>query len=60
MKKVPVTLSINTSNDIPLLNHVLVSNQIEGLKEVLRRMKAAKSETLAPIISKKLQNFTYQ
>lgn len=57
MKKVPVTLTYLAAEDNPLPHPVLVSKQIDGLREVLRRMKAAKSTSLEPLISKKLDQF---
>jgi hypothetical protein len=55
MRKVPVTGNDGLSADTPQPHPVLVSHQIEGLRVVLRRMKAAKSTSLDPIINQKLQ-----
>lgn len=55
MKKVPVTNDNYSSADTPQPHPVLVSHQIETIRVVLRRMKAAKSASLDPIISQKLQ-----
>ena len=55
MKKVPATLSYLVSDEKPLPHPVLVSRQIDGLREVLRRMRAAKNASLDPIINQKLQ-----
>ncbi|MCP5098904.1 MAG: hypothetical protein GY943_25410 [Chloroflexi bacterium] len=55
MKKVLVTKNSSSSVDTPQPHPVLVSHQIENLRVVLRRMKAAKSTSLDPIISQKLQ-----
>ena len=59
MKKVPVTLNYLVSDETPLPHPVLVSRQIDGLREVLRRMRAAKNASLDPIIDKKLQQLAH-
>ena len=59
MKKVPVTLNYLVSEKTPLPHPVLVSRQIDGLREVLRRMRAAKNASLDPIIDKKLQQLAH-
>ncbi|MCA9923283.1 MAG: hypothetical protein KC419_12495 [Anaerolineales bacterium] len=60
MKQVPVTLNYLVSENTPLPHPVLVSRQIDGLREVLRRMRAAKSTSLDPIINKKLQQLAHR
>ena len=60
MKKVPVTLNYLVSDETPLPHPVLVSRQIDGLREVLRRMRAAKNASLDPIINQKLQQLAHQ
>lgn len=59
MKKVPVTLKYLVSDETPLPHPVLVSRQIDGLREVLRRMRAAKHASLDPIIHIKLQQLAH-
>ena len=60
MKRVPTSLSFQATDNDPLPNPILVAQQIEGLRVVLRRMKAAKTSAIDPLISKKLQNFAHQ
>jgi len=43
-------------NNIP--NPVMLSRQIDELREVMRRMRLANSDSLDAIISKKLDKFT--
>lgn len=44
---------INNDQNIP--NPVMVSRQIEGLREVLRRMRASQAQTLDALTHKKLE-----
>ncbi|HEX6385328.1 MAG TPA: hypothetical protein VF177_11710 [Anaerolineae bacterium] len=54
MKKVSTTGNPVFSNS-SLPNPVLVTRQIEDLREVLRRMRAYRSATFDAVISKKLE-----
>ena len=60
MKQVPNTLNNLVSEETPLPHPVLVSRQIDGLREVLRRMRAAENKSIDPIINKKLQQLAHQ
>lgn len=43
------------NNDQNIPNPVMVSRQIEGLREVLRRMRASQAQTLDALTHKKLE-----
>lgn len=59
MKKIPVMFSYLSPEETPLPNPVLVSRQIDGLREVLRRMQVVQSDSLDRIINKKLEQFAH-
>ena len=51
-------LSLDTripKNTIP--NPIMLSRQIEGLREVMRRMQLVHSDSIEPLISEKLKQF---
>lgn len=54
MKRVLPSYRYLLLEDATSPNLVLVSRQIDGLREVLRRMKAAQSDSLDSIVSEKL------
>lgn len=54
MKRVLPSYRYLLLNDSTSPNLVLVSRQIDGLREVLRRMKAAQSNSLDSLINEKL------
>ncbi|MEM7332886.1 MAG: hypothetical protein AAF490_12430 [Chloroflexota bacterium] len=54
MKRVLPSFRYLLLDDSTSPNLVLVSRQIDGLREVLRRMKASQSESIDSIITNKL------
>lgn len=54
-KEVPAAVKYIPSNNADVANPVLVSRQIDGLREVLRRLKASRSETVDAVMSEKLK-----
>lgn len=58
MKRVLPSYRYLLLNDAASPNLILVSRQIDGLREVLRRMRASQSETLDSIISEKLDQLS--